>query len=143
MMLSFMLGRSYDRLFIPRHHFLFSFLPALDSLSTIENKSIIEHHAATAITISMAVTPIKIEGASPTGIGEHYRIILYHRTHVRVLRRLPKFYETNFTAPFSMAIFTSCRFEPPRGRVTEPGHSTTSAGEAAEPRSNSGTWVCP
>lgn len=63
-MLSFMLGRSYDRLF----HFLgtiffsrFFLLWIRSALSKIN--SIIEHHAATAITISMAVTPIKIEGS--------------------------------------------------------------------------------
>lgn len=64
MMLSFMLGRSYDRLF----HFLgtiffsrFFLLWTRSALSKIN--PIIEHHAATAITISMAVTPIKIEGS--------------------------------------------------------------------------------
>ena len=146
MMLSFMLGRSYDRLF----HFLgtifFSrfFLLWIRSAQSNANPTI-EHHAATAITISMVVTPIKNrrehhpqESASPTA---SYCIIEHtfesYEDYPSSTKRI------SLTAPFSIAIFASWRFELPRGRVTEPGHSTTSAGEAAEPRRNSGTWVCP
>ena len=146
MMLSFMLGRSCDRLF----HFLgtifFSrfFLLWIRSAQSKTNPTI-EHHAATAITISMVVTPIKNrrehhpqESASTTAtycIIEHrFELSEYHLSSTKRI---------SLTAPFSRAIFASCRFEPPRGRVTEPGHSTTSAGDAADPRSNSGTWVCP
>ena len=128
-----------------RHHFLFSFLPALYLLSAIEYKSDDCYHAAMTITIPIVVTPIKNRGErqaqKSTSTTATYCII--ERTFEFCEDYPSSTKRISFTAPFSMAIFASCRFEPPRGRVTEPGHSTTSAGEAAEPRSNSGTWVCP
>lgn len=105
----------------------------------------IGHHAAMEITISMVVAPIKNRRErhpqESTSATATYCII--ERTFEFCEDYPSSTKRISFTAPFSMAIFASCRFEPPRGRVTEPGHSTTSAGAAAEPRSNSGTWVCP
>ena len=129
----------------PRHHFPFSFLPALGSLSAIEYKSDDWAPCRNGHHNTMVVTPIKNRRErhpqESTSTTATYCIIErafeYYEDYPSSTKRI------SLTAPFSMAIFASCRFEPPRGRVTEPGHSTTSAGAAAEPRSNSGTWVCP
>ena len=129
----------------PRHHFLFSFLPALDSLGTIENKSNNRapcrnghHNIHGGSSYQNRREHHPQESASTTA---SYCIIEHtfesYEDYPSSTKRI------SLTAPFSIAIFASWRFEHPRGRVTEPGHSTTSAGEAAEPRNNSGTWVCP